>query len=292
MYRTHPSRRRSDRLVIGALIASLALAAGCGDDDDDETVAPSPAASVTAATPATTETPITDGETGDGAPSTEAGAAIAPDDEEFCAAAEVINAIEGFPTVEQVEEYAVTAPDELAEPIGVVLDLLREADGNFPAVFADPTGGEALEEITAVEAERCGTDGGGGEDAGAPQDPSVTQIDPAATRIEVEAIDYEFVGDLPSEPGRYSFVMTNAGAEPHIMILVGLDDGVTVDEVLDSDGEVGVVEEFESEVATPDGEAVLTVDLRPGNWVLLCPIPNADGAPHFVHGMIEEFTVA
>jgi hypothetical protein len=271
--RHHHRRTRPARTAATvALVATFGFAA-CGDDDDES--ANPDVTSAATEEPAVTEPVITEGGT-----------------DEFCTLARELNEMEGFPTVEQIEEYAAAAPDEIQQPVAAVLDLLRAADGNFAAVFADPAGGEALEQITAVEAEQCGLTPGGGEDAGPPQDPSVTVLDPEATRVDVEAIDYEFHGDMPTSAGRYSFVMTNAGEEPHIMVLVRLEDGSTLQEALESEGEQGVAEEFESAPAMPGGEGVLTADLGPGNWVLLCPIPDGTGTPHFASGMIHEFEIA
>jgi hypothetical protein len=85
--------------------------------------------------------------------------------------------------------------------------------------------------------------------------------------------------------------MANGGAEPHIMILVRLEDGATLEEAMASEGEAGVAEEFESGLALPGGEAVLTADLGPGTWVLVCPIPNPEGKAHAELGMVHEFTI-
>ena len=77
-----------------------------------------------------------------------------------------------------------------------------------------------------------------------------------------------------------------------MMILAKLEDGATVDEALESDGEEGISEEYSSDEVLPGGEAVVTAELTAGNWVLLCPIPTPEGAPHFAEGMIWEFAVA
>ena len=65
----------------------------------------------------------------------------------------------------------------------------------------------------------------------------------------------------------------------------------TLDEALESEGESGVSEEYASDEVLPGAEAVVTAELTPGNWILLCPIPTPDGAPHFAEGMIWEFAI-
>jgi hypothetical protein len=85
--------------------------------------------------------------------------------------------------------------------------------------------------------------------------------------------------------------MPNDGAEPHLMILAHLEDGVSIDEVMASEGDTGVIRSYESGIAVPGAEAVVSLDLEPGRWVLLCPIPNGEGTPHAALGMLHEFTV-
>jgi hypothetical protein len=269
-------------MIPAVLVAMLLVGAACGDDDDETTADSVPA--TTGAAPPTTAAPTPS------APATETPAvgetAIDPADAEFCAVVAEINNLEAFPTVDDIRAYQEVAPDELTEPTQVLIDTLEAADGDFTAVFGDEAAGAALEQITAVEGERCGAG-----DAGPEQDPSVTVVDVAATRVDVVASEFAFALEPPSEPGRHSFVMANEGEQPHLMILLRLEEGAVLDDMMSSQGEEGVAEQFESSVAGPGGEGVLTADLGPGNWVLLCPIPSPDGPPHFVDGMITEFTV-
>ncbi|HUF99572.1 MAG TPA: hypothetical protein VMM60_15685 [Ilumatobacter sp.] len=204
-------------------------------------------------------------------------------DDPFCANAAELNSQDSAPTVEQVEEYAELAPAELAEPVAVVLAALEAADGNFEAIFSDPAVGPALGEITDFEAEYCGFE----DDESA----SDTELDPNAIRIDVDATDYMFDMELPVEAGRYSFVMTNNGAEPHLMIFLQLEEDAVLDEVMESEGEEGVIEFHESDVAFPGTEAIVTLDMEPGRWIMICPIPNAEDVPHLALGMIHEFTI-
>lgn len=276
------------------LAGLLALTAACGDDDDAATESTVPATSPapTETTASVTAPPATEASepaadtTIAGTDTTSGTVAIDPADAEYCAAVTAINESPEPPTAEVVEAYMAVAPAELQDPLQLVLDTLEEADGDFTAVFSDPEAGAALEEITAFEAERCGSG-----DEGPPQDPMVTVIDEEATRVDVVATEYAYEAELPTTAGRYSFVMTNEGEEPHIMILLRLEDGASVDEVLAAEGDEGVAESFESSPAAPSGEGVLTADLSAGSWVLLCPIPGPEGHPHFADGMITEFTI-
>jgi hypothetical protein len=42
---------------------------------------------------------------------------------------------------------------------------------------------------------------------------------------------------------------------------------------------------------SPGGTAAVTIDLKPGRYVMLCDISDTDGTPHFAKGMIRPLTV-
>jgi uncharacterized cupredoxin-like copper-binding protein len=271
MARHSHGRRRLVNIV--GIAALTVTAAACGDDTDTNAVVTS--GNATAAAGDTAE------------PGTTAGA-ITAGMEDFCAKARELDEQDSLPTMAQVEAYADAAPSELDEPLDVIMTRLEESDGNFTALFGDPDALAAFDELDAFEVEHCGK----APDEGPEQDPSVTVLDPDATRVDLEARDFEFEGDYPSASGRYSFVMTNEGEEVHLMILVHMEEDADIDEMLESQGEAGVIEVFESDVAAPGDEAVLTADLVAGRWVMLCPIPSQDGESHYKKGMIDEFTIS
>ena len=260
---TIPARR----LIVSAIACSSLLLVACGSDDDSASTS-----TTTAAASTTTSEPSSGSEV---------------DTEAYCAAVEVINSSDGTVTDEQLDAYVEVAPDELQDVLGPLVETIKANDGNLQASMSDPEAAAAIQEVTAVEEETCGT----GDD-GPDQDPSVTEVDPDATRVDVTTADYSFDFEVPSEAGRYSFVSTNGGDEGHVMILVKMEDGATIDQVLESEGEEGAAEVFESDFATPGADLVVTADLTSGDWALLCPVPDAEGTPHFAHGMIHEFTIA
>jgi hypothetical protein len=91
--------------------------------------------------------------------------------------------------------------------------------------------------------------------------------------------DYEFgLGDdALLEAGDYE--IRNEGPQVHEAVLYAPADGSTVDDVL-----AGVA-------AMNVGGANLTT-LTAGEYVLMCFVPDVDdGAPHFVHGMIQAVTI-
>lgn len=240
------------------------LAAACGDDDDDAAV--------------------------DSTETTEAEAAAGESDE-YCALAAELDEQEDFPSVEQLDALAEAAPEEIKENIDLVVGKFKEAieAGDPGAAFADPEMEEAFGPIEEFETEQCGL---GGEDEEEPeQDPSVTEVDPAATQVAVSATEYDFAFDAPAA-GRTSFTMSNDGEESHVMLLAKLAEGATLEQAIAADdpGEF-IEEEFESDVAAPGQDAVITTDLTAGNWAMVCYIPTAEGTPHYAEGMAVPFTI-
>jgi hypothetical protein len=209
----------------------------------------------------------------------------------FCDIAAELDEGDDFPTAEQLEAYKAAAPSEIRDEATFAADALIEAlesddMADVFALFGDPEFGAAIERIEEFEAEACGF-----EAADLPAGVS-TEIDPNAQRVDVSAIDYDFIFDAPSA-GPVSFVMTNDGDEPHFMGIGKLRDGVTLQDALTADDPDEVTEFIaDSDVVGPGGEAVLTFEnLEPGNYGMVCFIPTPDGVPHAFEGMAVEFTV-
>lgn len=203
--------------------------------------------------------------------------------EEFCSVAEQLNDQDSLPTPEQLAEYQSLAPEEIAQPTATVVAAFESAADDPQAVFADESALAAIQELTAFEARACGLE--------PPPAAVANEIDPDAVRVDVTASEYTFDIDDPTAAGRYSFVMVNAGAAPHLLVVAQLEPEVPLDDVLASDGDVGVIQAVESDLAPPGGEAVVTVDLEPGRWVIVCPIPNDAGQSHAALGMLRELTI-
>ena len=260
MSRTMTTRTR--RVVAGAAALSLVLAA-CGDDDEDA---------------ATTDTT--------------AAAASEDTTDAYCAFAEELDAQDEFPSPEQLEELRATAPDEIADEANTIVDAFIAAGDDPFAAFELPEVNAAFEVIEPFDAEHCGIAVEGDEEDGEDQDPSLTEPDESAAQVAVAATDYAFAFD-PAAPaaGPTQFTMTNEGDERHVMYLFKLSEGATLDQVLESEGEEGFEFDAESDTAAAGEEAILTVDLTPGDWAMICYIPTAEGTPHFVEGMQTAFTV-
>ena len=253
--------RRYRRAGAIALTVVMVAAAGCGDDDEDE--------------------------------------ASGGDVESYCELARELDAQEDFPTAEQLEALRDAAPAEIEENVDTVVEafLAGIEEGDPAAAFGDPEVEEAFGPIEEFEGSECGLGGDEDDDEESEQDPSVTEIDPAAARVDVSATEYAFEFEAPAA-GRVSIVMTNDGEETHLMAISRLAEGATLEQALEAeDPEAeGLLDEtftdLESDVANPGGEAVLTGDLEPGTYAMICYLPNSEGEPHLALGMAEEFTVS
>jgi hypothetical protein len=113
-------RASTGRPIVAALIiATLALAA-CGDDAD--------------------------------------GSASNADLAAFCTKAAETNQPGTLPTPELLAEYQALAPDEISDPVAVLVDAFAAAGDDPAAAFSDPEVIAAIEQITEFESEQCGLD--------------------------------------------------------------------------------------------------------------------------------------
>jgi uncharacterized cupredoxin-like copper-binding protein len=271
-------KRHGTRWKVAAGAAALALlVTACGDDDEDED-----ASTDTTAAPAA--------EDGGGDDADAADFEVAPEDEEYCTIAAELDEQEDFPSAEQLDEIQAAAPEEISDEIDTVVEAFRANSEDPFVVFDDPVVGEAFGPIEDFEAEHCGLHS---EDEDEPdQDPSVTEPDESAAQVAVSATEYAFALDSDPAAGRTQFTMTNDGQQRHILVLFKLAEGATMEQVEESEGEEGIDgPELESETAAPGETAVLTTDLVPGDYAIICYLPDPDGTPHVALGMVKEFTV-
>ena len=114
--------------------------------------------------------------------------------------------------------------------------------------------------------------------------------------VTITLTDYAFDVKPELAAGKHMIKMVNTATQPHEMLLAQLDSGKTAEDL----GKwaqtykgpppakpMGGISGMEA-----DGEAYLPVDLAPGNYVLICFLPDAkDGKPHVELGMIRPITV-
>jgi uncharacterized cupredoxin-like copper-binding protein len=103
--------------------------------------------------------------------------------------------------------------------------------------------------------------------------------------IRVSLTDYKIAPSLSTvAAGKVTFVATNAGDEDHEMVVVRTDknaSGLMKGTGASEAGAVGEIAEFK-----PGGTKRVTLNLKPGHYVLLCNVPG-----HYKAGMFKNFIV-
>jgi hypothetical protein len=182
------------------------------------------------------------------------------------------------------EETRDNAPEELAEPVGVMIDALDTlAQTGDASAFDDPAFIDAQAEVYPALGETCGYQ-----------------------EVTATAVDYGYTG-VPAtlEAGPTVFVIDNqsTAGEAHEIGVARIADGVTetAEQLLAlPEEEVATKVEFANGAfAAAGGTGGVSIDLAPGRYVYACFIPTGSingqegtGAPHFTAGMFGEFTVA
>jgi uncharacterized cupredoxin-like copper-binding protein len=118
------------------------------------------------------------------------------------------------------------------------------------------------------------------------------------TEAVVQLKDFTIQGIPETLPaGRHVFRVSNAGPQPHEANVLQLAPGKTARDVLEFFASPAGQSPFTPmggvQGVTPGTEdALLVLDLKPGNYLAICNIPDpASGKPHAALGMVKEFTV-
>jgi hypothetical protein len=247
----------------GAVLLAVGLAGGlgaCGDDDDDDTAAEDTSAE-------------SEGEDDD--------AALVAACEAYVALPEQIPD-DGPPEDPEAAEALLAdleagAPESVSGDVDTLVTALRDALGGNPEALTDEVFA-TYSSIGAGLVEEC----------------------PADEIIEVDAVDYAFVGISETMPaGRVNVRFTNTSdAEEHELVVVRRNEGTTesLEELMELPEE-----EVEAKItdigftfAPPGGEGAAFLELEPGEYIAACFIPVGgaeDGPPHASQGMVTEFTV-
>ncbi len=120
----------------------------------------------------------------------------------------------------------------------------------------------------------------------------------AVADVDIRLSDYRFDLSRSLTPGKHLIRVTNDAEQSHELLLVQLPPGKTAADLVRwvDDGQKGG-----PPPGRPMGGAVplskgrsmtFPVDLVPGNYGLICFVPDAkDGKPHTAHGMVQDITV-
>jgi hypothetical protein len=126
--------------------------------------------------------------------------------------------------------------------------------------------------------------------------PEVAAIAPAEVVIRTrDNVFYEAPDTL--EAGMTNIRLINDGPMFHHVWLVRLEDGHTVNELLEHVKDGSPPPSWAVDVGGPNtpgmpgGETAATIDLEPGTYALLCVIDLPDGVPHMMQGMARQVTV-
>jgi len=120
--------------------------------------------------------------------------------------------------------------------------------------------------------------------------------------VKVPGGDAEYTFDTSVETveeGPVELALTNMGAEEHQAMVIRMPDGMTFEDlagmaVSDPTGRsvFEAIEGFGGPNGAAPGETVTSTQyLTPGDYLLVCFIPGADGIPHAMKGMVRPFTV-
>jgi len=123
------------------------------------------------------------------------------------------------------------------------------------------------------------------------------------TDIKIVMDDYTFEMTPAITEGTKTIEVVNVATQPHEFLLVRLEAGKTAGDMLNWLGTV-----IQSDAAIHpqapgkflNGVSAMNkgisnfirVNFSPGEYALICPIlDEGDGRPHFMHGMVHQFTV-
>jgi len=120
---------------------------------------------------------------------------------------------------------------------------------------------------------------------------------PAGPRdFVVHAADFSFTAPDTIMAGLTRIRLISSGPSLHHLNLIRLDAGKTVDSVMAALRTPGPMPAWMHEAGGPNpgipGDTIDVVQmLEPGNYAMLCFVPDSLGMPHFAHGMFRALTV-
>ncbi len=125
---------------------------------------------------------------------------------------------------------------------------------------------------------------------------SAASFDPTTHVAVVHAKDFAFDAPDTVTAGWTQFHLVNDGPNLHHVQLVRLDSGKTAQDLGAALKNPGPPPRWAVFVGGPNApspgtESDATVDLRPGNYVVMCMVDIPDHVPHFAKGMIRPLTV-
>lgn len=139
----------------------------------------------------------------------------------------------------------------------------------------------------------CSSDKPPAADAGAADTPAAAAAAPNVVTVVTTNYAFDAPAELPA--GLTTFRLVNRGPSLHHIQLVQLGEGKTVDDFMAA-LKAGPPPKWARMAGGPNpGElgdtTITTLALEPGNYAMLCFIPDPDGVPHVAKGMVRPLTV-
>jgi plastocyanin len=141
-------------------------------------------------------------------------------------------------------------------------------------------------------------------------EPEAAAPDATGTAIEAEspgtinelaytASDFAYSGPDTIPAGQTAISLTSTGQEPHHLSLLKLEEGKTIEDLIQAMSAMQPTDALPSwavEYGGPNAvagpvTARATFNLPEGDYAALCFVPSPDGVPHFAKGMISPLTV-
>jgi uncharacterized cupredoxin-like copper-binding protein len=131
---------------------------------------------------------------------------------------------------------------------------------------------------------------------------AITPIPAASTSpnvVEINASEYKFEAPDQVPAGLTMFKLNDTGKEMHHATLIRLDSGKTFNDLMEGMKNMKpgtpppgwVIPAGGPNAVAPGSSANLITVLQPGNYAIVCFIPDAKGVPHVQHGMAKALTV-
>lgn len=125
--------------------------------------------------------------------------------------------------------------------------------------------------------------------------PAPAPLPPADLTVTLE--DYTFTFSDSITPGRKDVDVVVHGNQPHEIVIARFEAGQSLEGLMKwgatYEGPLPATPVGGTTAIAPGGKQRMTVDFKPGNYVLLCFVPDrGDQKPHIVHGMVKTFTVS
>ena len=114
--------------------------------------------------------------------------------------------------------------------------------------------------------------------------------------VSIALSDYKFIISTPLTAGRHVIEVSNSGPQPHELFVLKLAAGKTLDDfgkwMAKPVGPPPGVAMGGISTGMPGAKAWFSVDLTPGDYALICFVPDAkDGKSHIEHGMVQPFKI-